>query len=528
MALTVSKEPEASETRETFRAASSAQAVVHLGASAASMLIYQEREDGTLEQLDFLEQPLPLGRDIFRRGRFQDGTLELAVRALRQFQATMAEYGIAGGEPERVVATNIIAEATNADVFLNRLNVGCGLDVEPLDDGEMTRLIYLETQRQLRRHPELAQGRTLVVHAGPGNTRLMLLEKGRIVQYGNHRSGTHRSGQIDAVDELGGPALERFLREGLRSRIEAVRAEYAGQEVDRILAIGYEVQALKRVLPRRDSLQVRLAELRAEVETLTRMSTDERIRRHRSDHYAVDAILPAALINLKLAEAFDMKEILVPDDDYESALLSHLPFSAAVTESYAREVRQSALSLGKRYKIAVDHGLQVEELSARLFEVLQPLHQLDARHLLLLRVAAITHEVGNFITPKAHHKHSLYIIANSEIFGLSQADTEFVACVARYHRHSPPKPDHEIYADMDRRRRLSVSKLAAILRLADALERAHSRRLQHLELRIAKNQLRIGTLEVTDLSIEHQALEEKGDFFREVYGLRPVLTPGNA
>lgn len=525
----VSKEPEVLDARESFRTGNAAQAVVHLGASAASMLVYQQLENGELEELDFLEQPLPLGRDIFRRDRFQNATLELSVRALRQFQAAMAEYGIADGEPERVVATNIISEATNADVFLNRLNVGCGLDVEPLDDGEMTRLIYLETQRLLRRHPQLAQGRTLVVHVGPGNTRLMLLEKGRIVQYGNHRVGAHRAGQVDAADELTGAALERFLREGLRSRIEGIRTEYGSQEVDRILAIGYEIQLCKRQLPQRsDELQVRVSDLKAEVDTLAQMTTDERIRRHRSDYYTVDAILPAALINVHLAQAFGMKEILVPNDDYERALLSHLPFSAAVTESFAREVRQSALSLAKRYKISVEHGLQVEELSARLFEVLQPLHQLNARHLLLLRVAAITHEVGNFITPKAHHKHSLYIIANSEIFGLSQADTEFVACVARYHRHSPPKPDHEVYADMDRNRRLSVSKLAAILRLADALERAHSKRLQNLELRIVKDQLRIGTLDVTDLSIEHQALEEKGDFFREVYGLRPVLTPGSA
>lgn len=503
-------------------------AIVHLGASAASMLVYQQLEQGEIQEIEFLEHPLPLGRDIFRKGRFSNETLDLAVSALKRFQEVLREYGDKEAQPERVVATNILSEAANTDVFLNRLNIGCGLDVEALDDGEMTRLIFLETQHLLREHEELNQGKTLIVHVGPGNTRIMLLEKGRIKQYGNYRLGTHRIGQSQATDELAGAHLTHHFSETVRSKVESIELDYKGEKIDRIVSIGYEIQNLTAVFSSEEGNQFLLKKIDREIEIAQDLSVDERIRRHKADHFSGDAMIPAALINARIAESFGLKQVFIPQTEYERGLLRNLPSSALVTESFAREVRQSAISLARKYKVHEEHGLHVETLCTQLFHALQEYHQLDQRYLLFLRIAAITHEVGNFISEKAHHKHSLYIIANSEIFGLSAKDTEFVATIARYHRHSPPKPSHKLYADMDQKRRLSISKLAAILRLADALERAHNARLSKLDLHVRAKQLRIGTGNVLDLSIENQALAEKGEFFRNVYGLKPVLVPGKA
>jgi exopolyphosphatase/guanosine-5'-triphosphate,3'-diphosphate pyrophosphatase len=106
-----------------------------------------------------------------------------------------------------------------------------------------------------------------------------------------------------------------------------------------------------------------------------------------------------------------------------------------------------------------------------LFDSLKSEHGLDRRARLLLEVAAILHDIGMFIRNSGHHKHSQYIIANSEIFGLHRDDLEVISNVVRYHRKAPPNSTHIAYIALQREERMLVLKLASLLRVADALDR---------------------------------------------------------
>lgn len=59
----------------------------------------------------------------------------------------------------------------------------------------MTRLIYVKVQEALAQYPGFSKEKVLVVHTGPGNTRVLLFQKGRIVRYSCYRLGTHRTGR---------------------------------------------------------------------------------------------------------------------------------------------------------------------------------------------------------------------------------------------------------------------------------------------------------------------------------------------
>ncbi len=102
---------------------------------------------------------------------------------------------------------------------------------------------------------------------------------------------------------------------------------------------------------------------------------------------------------------------------------------------------------------------------------------------LILFLAALLHEIGLYINVRSNHKHAMYLIRNSELFGLSRRDVLLVALVARYHRRSSPLPTHEGYANLDRTDRVAVSKLAAILRLAIALDDSRSQRINDISCR---------------------------------------------
>ena len=134
----------------------------------------------------------------------------------------------------------------------------------------------------------------------------------------------------------------------------------------------------------------------------------------------------------------------------------------------------AALALGEKYNFEKAHALQVRRIALRLFDQLQEFCGVEPHSRPILNLAALLHDIGLYVSPRGHHKHSAYLITHSEIMGLSPRTVKLVAQVARYHRRNTPKPQHTDYQNLAREDRLMVSKLASILRLADALDRNHA------------------------------------------------------
>ncbi|MCZ7682487.1 MAG: HD domain-containing protein [Sandaracinaceae bacterium] len=106
---------------------------------------------------------------------------------------------------------------------------------------------------------------------------------------------------------------------------------------------------------------------------------------------------------------------------------------------------RSAVHLGRRYHFDEPHATQVDRLACVLFDSLAPLHELGPTDRQLLRIAALLHDIGDFISSAAHHKHTEYIVESSDLFGLSREQRQIVACVARYHRRAMPSTKHTLF-----------------------------------------------------------------------------------
>jgi exopolyphosphatase/guanosine-5'-triphosphate,3'-diphosphate pyrophosphatase len=135
-------------------------------------------------------------------------------------------------------------------------------------------------------------------------------------------------------------------------------------------------------------------------------------------------------------------------------------------------------------------------------------------------VAALLHEVGGFVSNRSHHKHSFYLVANAEIFGLSRDEHLLVGHVARYHRRAAPQPTHIEYMALPRDRRILVNKLAALLRVADALDRTHGEQVRDIQVERQGEEFVIVPPGVPDLTLERRAIAQKGDLFEDVFGLK--------
>jgi len=199
-------------------------------------------------------------------------------------------------------------------------------------------------------------------------------------------------------------------------------------------------------------------------------------------------------MNLAIIEALNTKNAHLPDSDYERGLLSDLTNFKNHPDGFEDEVMLSALQLSEKFEVNIDHAQQVTALCEQLFHSLTDIHLLDSYDLLLLRAAAILHEAGGFIQSKAHHKHSMYLIMHSEIFGMSQSDVNIIALISR------------------------VTKLSALLRVADALDRAHTSRIRNIHIEVQKRKLILNIRDVQDASVERLAMRNKGGLFQDIFG----------
>lgn len=504
----------------------SQRAVVHIGANAVSMIVVEHAvgDPASAEVLEFLEQPLPLAEDIFRDGELSRSTIEKCVRVLGRFAGTLREYGLSMARGVEGVGTNILSEADNSEVLYNRLQVGCGLNVRPLDEGDMTRLIYSSVARLLKENGNLRRSRLLAVHLGPGNTRLMLFNRGRIVEYTSYRMGAHRV--VEAIERLpsDSDSVLDLIEGHINGTIEQIEDTYVNERIDAVLAIGQEIQPAARYLGEHGAvIQVGCKSLRRLAKRLSKMEESEISPMLDVNIYSARVVAAGLVCNLAIAARSGMNQLHVPGGRFDERFLRGLAGGEFSTKRFTREVIQSARALGKKYRYDRKHGRHVASLAVKLFDDLAEPLGLPIQDRLLLEVAAIIHEIGSYISRRNHHKHSLYIIVNSEIFGLNDEETKLVALVARYHRQALPQPGHPFMRELSREGRIRVTKLAALLRVADALDRSHTQRLHLERARVEKDQLLLHVGHVINVSVEELALQSKADLFEQVFGLEVVL-----
>jgi exopolyphosphatase/guanosine-5'-triphosphate,3'-diphosphate pyrophosphatase len=189
-------------------------------------------------------------------------------------------------------------------------------------------------------------------------------------------------------------------------------------------------------------------------------------------------------------------------------------------------VGEACLRLGRRYHFDESHGRKVASFATKLFDDLARVHGLEPRDRVLLFAAALLHDVGDFVRYEGHHKHSYYVIAHSDIMGLTPAEREVVANVARYHRKSPPSLDHENFRALAPRLRTKVKTMASMLRVADALDREHRQVVSKISANVEGNLLWLTVDGDGERALEEWTVRAKSGLLRDTLGLELRLVNG--
>jgi exopolyphosphatase / guanosine-5'-triphosphate,3'-diphosphate pyrophosphatase len=242
------------------------------------------------------------------------------------------------------------------------------------------------------------------------------------------------------------------------------------------------------------------------------------------DASRADIAVAGALVLQAVAETFDIPSFVFSDGALrEGVLLDTIERRTGGTLHHLRDVsRRSIRALAERCDDDPQHSQHVAELSLDLFDRLQALHRLGPEAADYLEAAALLANVGLVISHSKHHLHSYYVIRQSELTGLTDAEIEIIAQIARYHRKSAPKPSHADYAALDEASQRLVRVLAGILRVAIALDRTHDQRVERIGVQVAAEVVRIEAhrRDGADIELELYTANERSALLAEVLDRR--------
>jgi exopolyphosphatase/guanosine-5'-triphosphate,3'-diphosphate pyrophosphatase len=180
--------------------------------------------------------------------------------------------------------------------------------------------------------------------------------------------------------------------------------------------------------------------------------------------------------------------------------------------------RRQILQLAERTESTLRHNRQTARLAVRVFDLTASVHGLGAREREWLEYAALLHDIGYSIHYRGHHKHAYYLILNANLDAFDQREIEIISHVARYHRGPTPKPHHPTLVVLKPWQQKTIRKLAALLRVADSLDRTHASRVSEVYAAIRSKSVHFEVLSPYDVDLELEGAREQSPFFQKVFG----------
>lgn len=504
--------------------------VIDIGSSAIRMVIAELGPKTEIRSLENLQKAVALGKDVFTEGTISRAVMREAIAILKNYKAILDTYGI---KTAHAIATSAVRDASNRDNFVDQVFVRTGIDVEVIEGPEQNRLELIAVEHSLADKYDLQKKNCLIMEVGSGSTEIIVLHQGEVGLTRTISLGTVRLPEQAVAGKTAPDTLKRILKRSVQETAQFIHREYDLSQIDTFIALGGDMRLAARQIVQPLSGDFTILEKKAFLDflgSISKISVEEITEKFMVSYGEAEALYPALLFYSNLLDKTKAEQIIVPMVSIRDGLLLELSqlFSGYKRTDVSKQVISSARQLGRKYRYDEPHALCVAALALKLFDLLKQDHGLGTKERMLLEVSAILHDIGMYISSMSYHKHSSYLVDAEEIFGLRKSDKNIVSNVVRYHRRSHPQASHEPYMSLPRQDRAVVSKLASILRAADALDKSRQQKIRNFTLERTEDNYVVWVPEETgDISIERDSLSKRGALFLEVFGAALVLKQGN-
>lgn len=500
-------------------------AVIDIGSNAVKMRVAQ-MQNNVVKDLDLLYSPLRLGHEVFSQGKISFDSLRELSATLRGYSQVMTEYGVS---QYKIVATTVFREAQNRAYVTDQLKIQNDMTIEVLEDDQEKTLIYSEILRNLSEPDAPKIGNALVAYIGTGSIGVALYSEQRMIFSQNISIGSLKLHDLLRGIQDETPEFYTVLDEYLNGIIGRIALPPTKKTVDSLIITGNEMELIAKTLQaplKKKRYLIDASQMEQLFTTIRDMPPEKISLLYDMSESEAELLYTSLAIYLHILRLTDAKRIISPKIDLWDAVARQLLISKSKAE-YDEHVRTSALScavtLAQHYQCNHAHLETVRSFACLVFDKLKKIHGLSNKRRLLLELAALLHECGYYVNSKYHLRSTFDLIKNTDIYGLTDEEVYLIAHVARYTEFFVPSYDDREYAALSEKSKLLVSKLVAIFRLANALDKSSKQKLQDVKVRLQEDTLVITAVSDQNVSLEKWAFDECAPFFEEVFGIKPQL-----
>ncbi|MFI4892645.1 MAG: hypothetical protein ACIAQ0_04305 [Phycisphaerales bacterium JB058] len=510
-------------------------AAIDVGTNTVRLVIADAPRSGGYRVIDD-EKAMPrLGRKAAEANKLDPDAMAAAVDAVAHMCEIAKGFGV---RRLRIVATAAVREAENKDEFLEMIFSRTGHKVEVITAEREAELACRSVAGEI----DLSGRAMAVADIGGGSTELVSLDDGSI-------ASVHplRLGAVRLTEQFGscGPGEGKSLKE-LRSFVkDAIRQEAKkfAKMPEMLVGTGGTITTLAamslRSQPGTETFglvpnstrghEVTLAEVKDFIDQLSNLSVSDRgaIQGLSSDRY--DIIVAGLAIAEGLMESLEVDRIRVHDrgvrDGIILEMIDELAGAPSAVAAGALPTLATAIEFADRCGVNIPGAIHVSKLATSIYDQLADLELIPnhKRNREILEAAAILRDVGMVMNYTRHHRHSYHLIIHSGLAGFTQEEIELIAVVARYHRKSLPSKDHDEFQRLSSENQDAARHLAAVLRVADGLDRTHTRDVESVQIELEDKTLRILAHSKNNPVACIEGAQRKADLIANVFGLETII-----
>ena len=499
-------------------------AAIDIGTTSIHMIVAEVRRGRGFEVVDREKEMVRLGAGGLEGRALTSSAMALAIGTIGRFRRLADSQRV---DEIRAVATSAVREARNGGAFLAAIERETGVRARVISGIEEARLIHRAALHGI----ETGRGPVVVIDIGGGTTEVTLGTRGRIRLLHSLKLGAIRLTERFVTSDPIGRSVERRLVRHIRDVAGPAVAEIREAGFDRVIVTSgtaLNIGALALWEEGRDGAadlhhsrvdSRRIHDVRTKIVAL---DLDHRLRLPGIEPRRADLLVAGAILLDTLIDRLGAEEVTLCDFALREGLvveyLRRHGHRIAQADRYPDIRRRSVIELAERCGYRVDHARQVARLALELFDQARFAQPVPERAREWLEYAAVLHDVGHHISFDRHHRHSYYLIKNGGLRGFEPAEIEAIALMARHHRRSEPRKSRAPFAALAGPARRAVRAGAAMLRLAESLDRSHSRVIEHVALTDAGREWVLRLEAGADAELERWAASRQLRPLEKVFG----------
>ena len=502
-------------------------AAIDVGSFELTMKIYEFSGKNTMREIDTITKHLDLGTDTYAFGKLGNDKLDELCKTLKEFTTIMNAYKV---ESYKAYGTSALRETANTAIVLDQIAQRTGMKLEILSNSEQRFLDYKSLASKGESFRKIIEEKTAILDIGGGSIQLSLFDNDTLVSTQNLRLGVLRIQEYLTRFAAKATRLESIIDEMAMAQLETYKKLYLkDREIRNLIIIDDYISPWvvrqtgkggdKSLLDLKE-FETFMARLRGKNRSQLAYIMDV------AEEKAYPAFISAVLIK-RIAELMEARYIWAPGVTLCDGIAYEYAEKIKMFKGehdFEQDIIACALNTSKRYMGSKKRAETLEKITVTIFDSMKKVHGLGKRERLYLRLAAILHDCGKYISMIDIGETSYKIIMATEMIGLSHRERMIVANVVRFN-HSDfiyygQRTDEE-WLDQDSY--LIVAKLTAILRLASALDRSHKQKMKSIKAELRDNQLLLFVDTQEDITLEKGFFEVREEFFQEVFSVDPVL-----